>query len=190
MEASQQLHLVIDDALLGGPADRVLRTFRVPDSVSFLHASAPDEQLLADAGPAGSLVVEPLLDGGQPRLLVLTPPDAAAPTVNGRSAPRVCLLRPKDQLLLDSRRILHLTVFYTPRVGPATKKQAGLRCPICRTPIREGCRVFTCPCDVVLHHDDKDASNALACAKLPSECPNCRIKVRLEGGFQDVPDLD
>ena len=132
-----QLHLVIDPALavtpaaesvVGEPPAQVLQTLRLPAGVSFLRPNAASRELLHETSDPRSLILEPQPDGPQPRLLLLAPRGIPAPTVNGRRAPRVCLLRVGDQLLLDDGRLLHLTAYDEPRVGPLAEQQADLRC--------------------------------------------------------------
>ncbi len=194
-----EVHLVIDDSLLDGGATsstqpRVLKTIRVPGDVSYLHPGASAESLVTPTGSDGALMIEPLPDGPHPRLLLLTPSGAAAPTVNGRSAPRVCLLRVGDQLLLDDGRLLHVTAYSKPIIGPPTEQQIGARCPVCRTPItKKNARVFTCPCGSVVHYDDPADTtndNCLECATISSECLACHHRIRLSEGFVHVPELD
>jgi len=194
-----EVHLVIDNALSGGgatssSAPRVLQTVRIPGRVSYLHTGAPAESLVTPTGSDGDLMIEPLPDRPSPRLLLLTPDGAAVPTVNGHGAPRVCLLRVGDQLLLDDGRLLHVTAYSTPVIGPPTEQQIGARCSVCRTPItKENVRVFTFPCGSVAHYDDPADTgndNCLECATLSSECLVCHHPIRLGGGFEYVPDLD
>ena len=195
--AGTELHLVLDDALRGGAAvptaaPRVLKTVRISDSVSYLRSGSSPEALVASSGSNGDLMVEPLPAGPHPRLLLLTPQGAATPTVNGRSAPRVCLLRVGDQLLMEDGRLLHVTAYSTPMIGPATEQQVGSRCPVCLTPIKQDARVFTCPCGSVTHYDDAagtPADERLECATIPSECLLCRHPIHLKGGYIHVPDF-
>ncbi len=194
-----ELHLVIDDLLLDGGASsstapRVLETVRLPGDVSYLHTGASPESLVTPTASNGALMIEPLPDGPHPRLLLLTPNGAAAPTVNGHGAPRVCLLRVGDQLLLDDGRLLHVTAYSTPMIGPPTEQQiGGPPCPVCRTPIlKKNARVFTCPCGSVAHFDDPaDTAHdaCLECATIPSECLVCKEPISLCGGFRYVPDF-
>jgi hypothetical protein len=206
--ASPELHLIVDCGLPGtlsssGPvkpeADsstdrpRALKTLRV-SGVSYLHPGGPVENLVGEAPADDSLVIEPLADGSQPRLLLVTPRSAPVPRVNGRLAPRVCLLRLGDQLLLDDGRLLHLSAFQRSPIVSASEEQAGSLCPICRTTIEPGTRVFCCPsCGLLLHCEKRaepDDENRLECAKLRSDCPSCRNPVNLSGGFQYVPDAE
>ena len=195
-QVGRQLHLVIDDFLPGcgafEPSPRTLETVRLPDEVSYLHPDAAPTALVTDTSSTGDLVIEPLADGPQPRLLLLTPEGTATPTVNGRRAPRVALLRVGDQLLLNAQRIAHVTAYITPIIGPATKEQAKKRCPVCRTHVKENARVFTCPCAALYHHDDPAhaaAKDCLECATLPAKCTVCDLPICLRGGFQYVPDV-
>lgn len=196
-----ELHLVIDSALTvartaksvaGEPTAQVLQTLRVPAGVSFLRPNAASRELLHNTAGPHSLILEPQPDGPQPRLLLLAPRGIPAPMVNGRRAPRVCLLRVGDQLLLDDGRLLHVTAYDEPRVGALAEQQAELRCPVCRTPFKKNARVFTCACGSTLHYDTADtpADKRLLCATLSGECASCRRPIRLEGGFQYVPDHD
>ena len=194
----RQVHLVIDDTLVDGGAaaahPRVLSTVRVPGDLSYLHTGASAESLVTRTGSHGDLMIEPRPDGPHPRLLLLTPDGAAAPTVNGHGVPRVCLLRIGDQLLLDDGRLLHVTAHSTPRIGPPTEQQIGALCPVCRTPIKKKhVRVFTCTCGSVVHYDDPADTtndNCLECATIPGECLVCHHPIRLVGGFEYVPDLE
>jgi hypothetical protein len=193
-----EIHLVIDDALLEGraissAAPRVLKTVRVAGDVSYLHSGASAESLVTSTGSTGALMIEPLPAGPRPRLLLLTPNGALAPAINGHRATRVCLLRVGDQLLLDDGRLLHVTAYSTPRIGPPTEQQIGAHCPVCRTPVtRKHVRVFTCPCGSVAHYDDPADTandNCLECATIPRECLVCHLEICLSGGFQYVPDF-
>jgi hypothetical protein len=201
--SGQELHLVVDElrsltrSSPAGTPPRVLQTVRVPEAASYLRPGAPARGLVAtSAAEEGSLVIEPLVDGSAPRLLLLAPRGATAPTINGRSAPRVCLLRVGDQILLEDGRLLHLTAFQRPQIGPATEQQVGERCHVCRTPIKQGDRVFTCPCGRgVMHYDapsghGQDENERLECATLPSECPICRRSISLSEGFDHAPTID
>ena len=197
--AATELHFVVDDALAtmtgaGKVSPSVLETLRVECDMSHLRLDAPaeDDALLTRAASKRSLVIEPLGDDRQPLLLLLTPPGVGVPTVNGRRATRVCLMRVGDQLLLDDGRLLHLTAFDTPRVGEPSDQQLGVPCPVCRTPIDKDARVYSCPCGSTLHYDDStDAgdNDRLLCATLASECMSCRRPINLNGGFRYVPDL-
>jgi hypothetical protein len=195
----QEFRLVVDRPLTpagsrsegAARAPRVLETVRVPNEVSFLHPGAPAKSLVSSADAAGGLVLEPLADGKQPRLLLLAGPGSTPPMVNGRGAPRVCLLRVGDQLLLDDGRLLHVTAFHSPRVGPATAQQVGKKCPICLTAVKRAVRVFTCcVCESVLHCEDparKAGDEPLECATLARECPNCLQPISVAGGYAYVP---
>jgi hypothetical protein len=198
----QEFHLVIDRPLTpavsrsdgAGRAPRVLETVRVPNQVSFLHPDAPAKRLVTSAESADGLVLEPLADGLQPRLLLLAGPGTAPPMINGRGAPRVCLLQVGDQLLLEDGRLLHVTAFNSPRVGTATEEQVGTSCPICRTAVGRAARVFTCQwCGSVMHCEDptRNADTApLECATIARDCPKCQRPIILAGGFQYVPRYD
>lgn len=199
--AGQELHLVVDRPLAAGPElrragrqPRVLETVRVPpDAVSFLDPGAPAAGLVRMDAAAGRWMLEPLVDGPHPRLLLLAPRGTEPPTVNGRGAPRVCLLRVGDQLLLVDGRLLHVTAYDRPRTGTASDEQTGRHCAFCRTPVEKGARVFTCPCGEVLHHDDPDRTthaDPLECAKLVRECRTCRRPIHLSGGFLHVPSFE
>jgi hypothetical protein len=188
------LHLILDETLVEGSAGSsrpVLKTLRVPSGVSYIRPKAPLGSLLTGVISDGNPMIEPLTGGPQPRLLLLTPPAAGAATVNGRTAPCVCLLRVGDQWLLDDSRLLHVTAFDTPRIGPAIGLEDGVVCPVCRTPFSQDGRVFTCPCGRTLHYDDDDVTEdrRLLCVLLASECSNCRRPINLNGGFRYVPDL-
>lgn len=193
-----ELHLVVDDTLFRDARARgsrpVLDTVRVPRGVSRLCSGAAPHAVVGPvpSTPGGPLL-EPLEEGGE-RLILVTPRGVVAPRVNGRRAPRVCVVRAGDQILLEDGRILHVAVFHTPRIGAATEDQIGRICPICRTPIERGDRVFACPNDGTTLHLDSPETTArpepLECATLPSECPGCRTTIDLSGGFHHVPRVD
>lgn len=204
--AAPEFHLIVDHALLGDPTGTTtpplapatverpatLETVRVP-GFSYLRTDAPTDKLVGDTPTEDSFAIEPVADGPRSRLLLVAPRNAPAPRVNGRRAPRICLLRTGDQLLLADGRLLHLTAFHNPPIDAATEQQAGIRCLICRTPVKAGSRVFCCPsCDSLMHCDDPAEAgdgDRLECAKLPSSCPGCRHPMKLDGGFDYVPDL-
>ena len=190
VQTGTELHLILstsEPAAASRP--RVLETLRVPAGVSYLRQDAPLDNLLGKKPGNAALVVEPLAGNAEPRLLLLAPSGAPPATVNGRRAPRVSLLRPGDQLLLDDGRLLVLTAFDTPRIGPAADARPGATCPVCRTPFtEENARVFTCSCGTTLHYDTEDVpeDRRLQCAALATECATCRAPVHLQGGFRDV----
>lgn len=188
-----ELHLVIDPGLSDSRAvpTAALQTLRLPASVCFLRPdAAAAADLLHGTANSGSLVLDPLPDGPQPRLLLLAPEGVAAPRVNGRRAPRVCLMRIGDQLLLADGRLLHLTAFDSRRVGPGVGLRADARCLVCRAPFQDDAQVYSCPCGAAMHYDPAEvpASARLLCATLSANCASCRRSIRLEGGFRHVPD--
>ena len=196
MPTENTIHLILDPARPGdasvGPATRVLETLRIPDGVSYLRTGGLAKDLVSRSAGHG-LVLEPLeAEGAYPRLLLLAPSDVSPPIVNGSVAERVCLLRIGDQLLLDDGRLLYVTCFTTPRVGPPSEEQSRKLCPVCRTPLKNESRAFTCACGTVMHFDDPDRTpenQRLECVLLLKECPSCHRSIDLEGGFCFVPDL-
>jgi hypothetical protein len=191
-----ELHFVIDEGLSTSPSEprqnQVLQTLRLPATVCFLRPGADSANLLDHTSESGSLLLDPLPDGPQPRLLLLTPRGIAAPKVNGRRAPRVYLMRIGDQLLLDDGRLLHLTAFDSPRVGAIAEPQATTRCLICRAPFKSNAQVYTCPCGAAMHYDPAEVpeDSRLLCATLSAGCTSCQRSIQLEGGFRHVPDTD
>ncbi len=195
-----ELHLVIDDLLQenagtvrSSVSTPVLETVRVPIGVSYLRSGAPAKELITATPSDGCPAIEPLPRGPQPRLLLLAGRGVPAPTVNGRSAPRVCLLRVGDQVLLDDGRLLHVTAFHSPQIGPHAEQSAGPLCPICRAPFGPGRRVFTCPCGSKMHYDDPadiPRDECLLCATFADACGKCHRPIHLSGGFQYVPDCN
>ena len=140
-------------------------------------------------------VVEPLLLGGRPRLLVVSGDGstnaAGAARLNGRPAPLVCLLEVGDQLLLPGGTLLRLAVFHPSRIAAPTADQAGHKCALCRTPIGSGGRIYACPTGCLLHFEAEPGTAApLECAKVGDSCPVCRRRIELEEGFDEGDDAD
>lgn len=204
----------------GGPT---LPAIRVPGQPSCLSGPArggSDVRLevisAAAVAPEGSVIVEPVYRGHEPRLVMLTPSGTVCPVrVNGIVPPCVCLLRVGDQVLFGDDLLLHLTAYNRPQIGRAGPDQVGTECPFCRVVLRSVDTVYVCRCGAPVHcngnGDDRsgpdtvaaaedpneDVSNVgvsaeseetLECAKLLSACPRCSRPVVLAEGFEYVPE--
>jgi hypothetical protein len=159
----------------------------IPPGVS--HLSIDGARPTLRAAHTARAALEPL-PGRRGGLLLLTPRRSTL-RVNGRPAPRVCVLHVKDELQLDGW-VLHVTVHQRPHVGAPGTEHLGALCPVCRIAFVAETRVYVCPnCEHATHLEDasKPAEARLECLALSSDCPQCHEPVRMEEGYVHVPAL-
>lgn len=174
-----------------GPGERVKLV--VPSEPVRLIARRGEPPRLAPAAAepsASGPVFEPTVARGhQPRLLVINPPEAPL-LVNGHAAPRVALLREKDQFQVEHSASFHLAVFHQPQIGAPPPELIGKPCPVCLVPFTAESRCYICPCGAALHLEgEPEEQDKLQCARISSECPVCRRPVVLTQGYAFVPDI-
>lgn len=164
---------------------------RVPDEPAFLRVRRRIPHFTVRAPlVADAVIVAAVRRRAGPRLLVLVPGRTQEDAVrhNGRRALPVNLLQVGDEL-----RIGALDLFVSrqrgQRVAPARDAQVGATCPLCRSPVEAGQRIYTCGCGTVLHRDGEDIDDAerLLCAELASTCPNCNREIDFEEGLEWTP---
>ena len=193
-------HLVADRVLAGpagsrggqgrdGPAaDRPVILVVPSDGPSGLVAGIDGAPRLVPLGeaPADAAVVEPVLAGPQPELLMVS---RGGPRlrVNGQPAPLVALLAERDQLQLSEDLILHVATYHEPRIGRPSPDQVGRVCPLCRTVIGPKTTVYTCwACGTPMHLEGPDK---LDCARAVKSCANCQTaRIILEPQYTSFPE--
>jgi DNA-directed RNA polymerase subunit RPC12/RpoP len=147
---------------------------------------APRVMRCGDA-PDGALVIEPILAGTNPELLLVSRP-GRRPQVNGQPAPLVALLSERDQVQVSDEIVLHVTTYHQPRIGPPAADQIGRTCPVCRTAItKKTTMVYACwRCGAPMHLEGKDR---LDCARVVSACPSCsKARILLEAQYTSFPE--
>lgn len=138
-----------------------------------------------------STVLESVTMGPRP-ILVMLCPEGGQVRVNGQLAPRVVLLREKDQFQVPGISfIFHVTLFHQSRLGLASPEHAGKECPVCRGHIEAATTVYTCPCGAVIHclGEERPPDERLECLKLSTDCPVCGTLVVLTRGYSYVPEI-
>jgi hypothetical protein len=134
-------------------------------------------------------ILEPtVLRDGQPRLLLVMP--ASCPVrVNESRAPRVVVLRERDQFQFDAAHVFHVALFHRPQTGPAPAGCVGKPCPICLTLFTDdpASICYRCQCGTLLHLQD---SAGLECARAVRECPHCHQPISFEEGYAWLPNLE
>jgi len=139
----------------------------------------------ADA-PADAPLVEPVTAGSQPELVLVSRAGRRV-RVNGQPAPLVALVGDRDQVQLSEDLILHVTTYHEPRIGPPSDKEVGRTCPVCRTVITPQSTVYVCWCCGAPMH--LEGEGRLDCARVVSECANCRgAKVLLKSQYTSLPE--
>lgn len=146
--------------------------------------------VLAEAGgggPAGSVLLEPLLREGGPRILVVNAHGIAV-RVNDRVAPPVVLLKEGDRLSVSFGTIYEVDLFSEPSIGPVPAEFVGRCCHVCHVSFGPDQRVFMCPhCRYPLHLEDGPDDEVLKCAALVASCPACERPIRLAAGWLTEP---
>ena len=163
----------------------------VPDEVSFLQAlrDAPRLSTAPQESMTEAVVLEPVtLRDGQPRLLLLNPASNRL-RVNEGPAPRLSLLRERDQFQFDDSCVFHVTIFHRPQTGPVPPDKIGKPCPICLAALSDDPTsiCYQCPCGVVLHLQDP---SGLDCARAVRVCPSCHQSISFAAGYAWVPEVD
>lgn len=113
----REFHLVQDFIPDGASSTRREKHPRpplvIPDGIAYLSAAVSGELQITSAsneGPKrGQFLLEPFYSGQQPQLLLICPVGEQV-RVNGRPAPRLCVLRERDQFQTDVDHILHVAV--------------------------------------------------------------------------------
>src|SRR6266496_3754065 len=140
-------------------------------------------------GLAGAVVLEPvILWDGQPRLLLVNPA-ASRLRVNASAAPRIALLRERDQFHFDDSLVFHVAIFHRPQIGPAPADKIGKPGPICLSPFTHepNSVCYHCQCGTVLHLHEP---SGLECARAVHRCPHCRQEISFKEGYSWLPKLD
>lgn len=171
-------------------------TLSVPDGVSYLARHSVSElRLLAEPPAGGGWALEPLLEDGDPLLLLLRDAGDAGVgelRVNGTPAPPVALASPGDQLQWEGGATLHLVLHRVPRVETVGKdEEARSHCPLCRTRLQPGDRVWVCAtCRGAYHFPEAPVKEgALECVRTLSSCAVCRQEVSLAETFGPLPEI-
>jgi hypothetical protein len=200
IDASHQFRLVVDRPRSEGSGVRRRRppearpargpeVLDVPsDGPSYLVVG-PDgapRVVGGEGAPEDAFLIEPVLAGSQPELLLVSRPDHRA-RINGQPAPLVALLAERDQVHLPQGVTLHVTTYHQPRIGPPAAGQVGRTCPVCRTAITAKTTVYTCwHCGLPMHLEGADG---LDCARVARECLNCtQARVILKPQYTSFPE--
>jgi hypothetical protein len=167
----------------------------VPDGPSYLAADGSRGLRITAArsqqADKDRLLLEPVGSGQHLKLLLLSPGERRV-RVNGRLAPRLCLLGEQDQFQVDQRHVLHVAIYNRSEPGPAGDDRVGTECPICRTKFTADAIVYTCPhCATPMHLQGEETplDARLECALAVSECPLCRNKTQMTEGYTWTPEL-
>jgi len=198
--SSSTFHLLVEStAFSGNPAAAGegsvagAAVLVVPAGVSALPIHAGAELRLTAApteSPMEAPILEPiLLRDGQPRLLLVIPASCAVRVNEGR-APRVIVMRERDQFQFEPGHVFHVAVFcHRQQTGPAPASYVGKPCPICLTLFTDdpASICYRCQCGTLLHLQD---SPGLECARAVRECPHCHQPISLEEGYSWLPNLE
>jgi hypothetical protein len=167
----------------------------VPSGISWLDLARATEaapRLVKRRPRVGrpALCFEPVSAGGRD-LLLMAGGDAAGTRVNGLPAPPLATLGIRDEIRVGRERILHLSALRSPHIGPPASDRVGEECPVCRVEFREDTVVYTCSCGQPLHLEGEEVpeDDRLQCALTARACVVCRRFVRLEGGYEYVPEV-
>lgn len=191
-----QLHLIAESSLIQGANNGQPWTppsLVVSVDAMFLFAPVHNVPRFVSVPPESFddvLIVESLVNAaGQLRLVVLNPA-AGHLRVNGRSVPRVALLREKDEFSLNYGPSLFVTTWRQPRVGPPDAITLGKPCPVCRVPLAPDTRVYHCQCGCGLHCErPEDKAEPLQCASLAEFCIRCSSPIITASGFSWLPEF-
>jgi DNA-directed RNA polymerase subunit RPC12/RpoP len=111
--------------------------------------------------------------------------------LNGQPAQRIAVLRVGDQVQVSDQHLLHLSLLTRPFLGPCPAEHVNAKCPYCRSTLEAGTHIYVCPhCQAALHcqGDEVPEGARLECAKMLSECPRCRMPVKLTEEVAYVPE--
>ena len=184
-------HFLIES--LGSKAARQpseLPVLELPPGVSHLLPARESLALSARKPRRPALTMEPVVLGGRPRLLLLTPPSLDA-RLNGQALPLLALLTLGDQLQLGPRHLLHLTEYRTGGIVRPDSQLQGQLCGVCRLPLTADTQVYLCGgCGLPLHLEGapKPEAERLECA-LFGDCPSCGSEVQTASGYLFQPEL-
>lgn len=184
--SATSFHFLVDTlTLCAGPANPA--PLEVPAGVSFLANPLEEIPYISVEEPAGlACALEPVQVSGQPRLLLLSPPELRV-RVNGQPAPRVALLSLRDQVQLAGGPLLHVTIHQSLHVGPPPAESLGKECPVCRDILTAERIVYVCPsCGTAIH---SEGENGLDCINIGSECPACPTALIRQSGYAYQPEL-
>lgn len=146
------------------------------------------------------VVLEPVRSDLDARVAMVSPRGSNV-RVNGAPPPRIALLQVGDEVQIDGRLHLHVTVYHRPEIRPAGETHGGAECPVCRVTLEPDVQVYVCPrCGDATHCEFDDESSpgleaghagrdALPCARLTSACARCGTPVILDEGYAYVPDV-
>lgn len=174
--ASQSVHLVVEviGAVFNDGATPV--KLQVPASGhTFLVAAPGETPRLQDTPPESmqhAVVIEPVKKAYSPLSLIVINPAAAQTRVNGAVAPRVAVLREKDNFQINDAFSFHLTLFNQPKVGPPRPESVGQKqCAVCTKTLEPTSTTLECVhCGAELH---LEGEGGLDCATIVSDCPGC-----------------
>lgn len=199
-ELPRGLHLFVEhtgepDGEASEPREPVI--VAVPPRPSYLnlddenHVSLPSVVCLFEEREPGAtaLCFEPVRVARRPGLLVMSSSDAVRPRINGRSAPRVALLRAGDQLHLGSECVLHVVQKRRLEVLKPPSDLVGRACGYCRVAFVPSTTVAICECGVSRHLEllPKPKGEPLVCARLAA-C-ECGSRLPSEAGDLARPEL-
>ena len=134
-----QLSFLVDPA---APGERALE-LEIPAGVSHLAVDRDAGPVIRRERHGAAAVLETIRLNGREQLLLLARSEQRL-RLNGYPAPRVAVLRLKDQLQLGDR-VLHVTMYQRPRLITPPSEQVGRPCPVCKVPFAVDTRVFVCP---------------------------------------------
>ena len=192
-----EFHLLVEKLT---PEDRGARTaspcepLTVPSHAARLRVDPMQGNVLVQLNSDDmdkSIVLESVTSGPRPVLAMLCP-EGGQVRVNGQLAPRVALLREKDQFQVQGTTIIfHVTLYHHSRLGLASPEATARECPVCRGTIEQDTTVYTCPCGAVIHclGEEKPPDERLECLKLSTDCPVCGTPVVLTRGYSYVPEI-
>lgn len=154
--------------------------------------SEPPVLLVEPAGAESERIVLAPVQYENQSFLVMLSPYGRAPRLNGQPAPQLALLRVRDQLQINDRFVLHVSLLNRPHLGRPREQEVGTDCPYCRVPFVADTTVYVCPiCDKAMHCEgpEKPEEDRLECARLTTECRHCNQPVNMKEGFVYVPNI-
>jgi hypothetical protein len=185
----QEVHLWPVPSVVGSSlASQAAVPLRLPPGPFELPSAAPAcSQSAGEAGPAGSVLLEPFFNWRKQLRLLAIFRAHSDPHVNGAPAPRVAVLSPGDFFQwAPGFGGFRVALFSKPQVGPPPSAVLGKPCPVCRVPFAATATCVSCLCGVVLHCEP-DEKEGLQCAQLRRECPVCKRPVVLTEGYVYPP---
>jgi len=139
----------------------------------------------------GSYVVAlPIQSGSSPALGIFTPVGTKT-CVNGITAPRVAVLREKDEMMICSAPNAAFVTLYTGnQVGRIDRNKIGSKCPVCCQAFSEDDYVYVCLCGFALHAQNPEVdAQSPGCADMLTKCLDCyrSIEQSSTNSFSYVP---